>query len=474
MSDLQLYRDLLIQLSLVSAVALAFRRRVPPAINILVAALFVTVPIAVYQPLGSEGQLFLLDVVAPVLAFGRIMTGDRMVGRSTAKLAWIILLFPLLYAPIGLLFVESGYLPFHSFLLASVLYRSLIIVCAINVMERGLQGEHTLALARLVVWQSLVLLALGVAQYVLGADFVIFELLRNVARTPEYHFEPTAGIYYGLGFLGLFRGAVAVVPVVAAFWGLLLALHPRSKPWERFALDFIILLGLVCVLSALTRAGVIALVAVAIVAAALYSRLRFFLLLYAGLAVGLLVEFGQALFGGQLATFLAGRFSLAELLARKGSGVTREHAAIGYLHRLLVDWKQWLVGVGGFNPLTLDHYFGVFGMHDGYLDILVRYGLVAGIVIVAVLLAGGIKLTSGWVGGGATRRALSRAFLAFMIGTLLLSVTQETLTFYGSAGYLTAAQLWFTIAFAMKARQHAREEDWLQDANVSRRIFGSL
>ncbi|MFU8820503.1 MAG: O-antigen ligase family protein [Gammaproteobacteria bacterium] len=440
-----MYVSLLIQVVAVVSVGLAFHRRVHPELNFLIAAMFVTTPVWSYGALGSEGLVFMLDLVAPVLLLGRWLMGDWRFGRITGLFALMILALPLAYAPLSFLIVSPAYVPFHTFLLLSFLTRSAVLAVVLMIVERHLKAGPPNDMVRLFCIHMAVLMTLGASQYFLSVDLVVFERIRGVEETAEYFLDPDRGIFYGLGFLGLFRGAVAQMAALAlvwAIWAAMLRDSTRSFLWVCYAVP---ILAAACVVGSLSRSGLAAFLVVAMAAFFVDRKFRRIALLYLGLALAMIHYFDIYARIGDLSSILEGRFDLLELSGQRGSGVTRLEAIFAYANHVMTAWQPWLIGVGGFNPVELQDQYGVFGMHNGYVDVLARYGLVVGTVILGALAAGAIYMFQGLTSPGESVRIAAKAFVPLLLGTAVLSLSQESLTFYGSAGYLAAVHLWVVL-----------------------------
>lgn len=440
-----MYFPLLIQVAAVASVAFVFRRRVRLELNVLVAAMFMTTPIYSYAALGSEGLVFALDLVVPVLLLGQLLRNDWRIGKIASRFALLIVVLPLAYAPLGLLMVSPEYVPFHTFLLISYLARSTLLVVALMIVERHLNIAPPNEMVRLFCTHMVVLMALGVSQYFLSVDLVVFERIRGVEDTAEYFLDPDRGIFYGLGFLGLFRGAVAQMAALAVVWGIWAAmLHDSKRPilWACYVLP---LLAAACIVGSLSRAGLAAFLVVAMAAFSIDRRFRRIALLYLGLVLVTFHYLDIYSRVGDLSFILADRFDVLDLSGQRGSGVTRLEAIFAYAKHVTAAWQPWLIGVGGFNPVELQKQYGVFGMHNGYADVLARYGLVGGVVIFGALAAGVVYMFQGLASRHGTTRIAAKAFVPLLFGTAVLSLSQESLTFYGSAGYLGATHLWVAL-----------------------------
>lgn len=440
-----MYSALLIQVVAVASVALVFRRRVHLELNVLVAAMFMTTPVYSYAALGSEGLVFALDLVAPVLLLGQLLRNDWSIGRIAGRFAVVILVLPLAYAPLGLLIITPEYVSFHTFLLVSLLVRSALLVAVLMIVERHLRASPPNDMVRLFCVHMVVLMALGASQYFLAVDLVVFERIRGVEETSEYFLDPDRGIFYGLGFLGLFRGAVAQMAVLAVVWGIWAAiLRDSTRPvlWACYALP---VLAAACIVGSLSRAGLAAFIVVALSAFFIDRKFRRIAMLYLALALVMFNYLDIYARVGDLSPILAGRFDVLDLSGLRGSGVTRLEAIFAYAKHVTTAWQPWLIGVGGFNPVELQRQYGVFGMHNGYLDVLARYGLVVGAVIFGALAAGAIYMLQGLGSRDGTARTAAKAFVPLLVATVVLSLSQESLTFYGSAGYLAAVHLWVAL-----------------------------
>lgn len=461
-----MYSALLIQVAAVSLVALAFRRRVHPELNVLVAAMFMTTPIYSYAALGSEGLVFALDLVAPLLLLGQLLRSDWKIGRIASRFAVVILLLPLAYAPIGLLIVTPEYVPFHTFLLLSLLVRSTLLVVVLMIVERHLKAGPPNDIVRLFCIHMVVLMALGASQYFLSVDLVVFERIRGVEDTAEYFLDPDRGIFYGLGFLGLFRGAVAQMAALAVVWGIWAAmLRDSTRPflWACYALP---VLAAACIVGSLSRVGLAAFLVVALAAFFIDRKFRRIALLYLALSLSMFHYLDIYARVGDLSSILEGRFDVLDLSGQRGSGVTRLESIFAYAKHVTTAWQPWLIGVGGFNPVELQRQYGVFGMHNGYVDVLARYGLVVGAVIFGALASGAIYMFQGLGSRDKTARIAAKAFVPLLLGTAVLSLSQESLTFYGSAGYLAAVHLWVTLLAVAVVRSRRTGDHFVSQRDV--------
>ncbi len=436
-----------------------FRQHISWRLNLLISSAFVAVPFANYEPLSDAGLVFLFDIVVSMLFARRLYLGDFAIGKTSGKLAVLVLLLPLVYAPIGYFFVDYEFLPYHSVLLANVLLRSLIIVMAMIIMEAELTKVNSLTVIRLFVAQFLVLFALGSLQYLAGFDFVIFERIHDTERQVELLLSGDRKIFLGFGFLGLFRGAVPQMAIVGMFWCVLLALHPRAKSREAYSIDLLLLFSVICVASAMSRIGAIALAAVTLLAFAFHSRFRISMLLYSAVAGVFLFSYDLVSIMGDSFDILMGRFDAEQLSGESGSGGTRIEAALAFYNHIQVDWKPWVIGLGGFNPLASYQHYGVYGMHGDYLEILNRHGIIVGMLYLIAMGIGTIYLLKAMFSKLDYDSGLARAFSVLVIGIMLLAITQGALTFSGSAGYLASAQTWLAIIFvALAMKLHSSKK----------------
>lgn len=447
-----LYTTLFIQVSCVMCLMWLFRQQMSWRLNALISSAFVTVPIARYEPLSDVGLFFLFDIVVLVLFARRLFLGDFGIGTISWKFSFPVFLLLLIYSPIGFFFVDNEFLPFHSLLLLNMLCRSLVIVMAMVLLESELTEQNSLAVIRLFVAHFLVLFALGTLQYVAGVDFVIYERIHDTERQVDVLLSGDKKIFIGLGFLGLFRGAVSHMAVAGMFWCMLLALHPRARQREGYALDLFLLFAIICVAGSLSRIGAIALAAVTLLAMAFNARFRTCALLYGAVALVLLFAYDLVSIMGNVADILTGRFDVEQLSGGSGSGGTRIESALALYANIRDDWKPWVIGLGGFNPISTYKNYRVYGMHSDYLEILVRHGLIVGGGYLIILAVGAFRLMKGMFSKMDMNRALSRSFSILLVGIMLLAMTQGALTFNGSAGYLASAQTWLAIVFVTLAR----------------------
>ena len=450
----------MLQLVLVAAISIAFRRHIPVRLNVLLSSLFVTVPIWNYVPLADVGMVFLFDIAVPILLLREIYLGRFVVRlKPVAIVGLLVFLIPAVYAPIGYLFLPPSYIGYHTVIVGLMLYRSLLIFLAVLILARELLSVDHRAVAGLMAFQFLVLFGLGSLQYLAGIDFVIYERLKDVENVVDTMLSGDQKILFGFGFLGLFRGAVPQMAIVGVFWWLLASLPSYSRKHGSAALILMCVLAIVCVGGSLSRIGILAIGSILLYAVYINRPMRLWalLLLVAGLP---LLLFGSYLDSIQVAGFdlIAGRFDIDQFTGEIGSGGTRIESAGRLAGVLQTSWLQWIVGLGGFNPITANEYFGVFGMHGDYLDVIARHGLFVGLLYIILVFVLFMRQLGGFFSDDPQQHEIPRAFGVLAIGIVILAITQGALTFSGSAGYLASAQSWMAIAFCIVVRQKIKRE----------------
>lgn len=445
-----LYLPLLLQLLCVSFIAWRLHGHVPTHLNWLLSSAFVTTPVWDYAPLSDVGMVFLFDLVVPLVIVRALYRRSFRIQRSVSAIVALVFILPLLYAPLGYLFVQPEYVSFHSVLLTTLLYRSFLIVAAAVLLAYAAKSEKRSAIVRLLAFQFLGLFTLGFLQYAAGLDLVVYERIKDVENAVDLLLQEDSKIFLGFGFLGLFRGAVPQMAIVALFWWMLLRAHEPTHRYVRVL--FVLLLGLllVCVVGSLSRIGIVA-IDVAILYAALVSRgvlMSMALYIGAGLAFTLSQPDLSTALGEGLALMLD-RFDFDQFSGETGSGVTRLDSARALLEAIATQVMPWVSGLGGFNPIATAARYEVFGMHGDYLDVIARYGVIVGTGYLLVVLLLFARQLRGFFSDVLEERARARSFGALLLGVALLGVTQGTLLFSGSAGYLACAQTWLAVAFAM-------------------------
>lgn len=449
-----IFLPFLIQLCCVSAVALAHRRGVPATLNILVSSAFVTVPVWYFAPLNDVGMVFLFDLVVPILFLLALYQRFFRLNKSVVIIGILVFFLPLYYSPIGYFFIGPDYVAFHSLILASVLYRSLLIFIALAILTWQLRSADPLPLTRLLAYQFLVLFMFGALQYLGGVDLVVYERVKDVENIVDLLLSGKQKILYGFGFLGLFRGAVAQMALIALFWWLLLAVHPGAKRRERYLLNLMCVLAIVSVGGALSRIGMLAMGLALLYAAFVNWRLRIsgaiFLI---AVFTFFLSQSDQGSIIEMVPDLMSDRFDVQQWGGQAGSGSTRVKSAFALYDAMVNNWEPWLTGLGGFNPIAANERYGVFGMHGDYLDVVARYGLIVGLLYAAVVFGILSRQLDGFFSSVPERRVLARSFGVLVLGMAILALTQGTLTFSGAAGYLACAQAWMAIAFASAVRR---------------------
>lgn len=441
----------LMQLCCVAAVSLTLRRGVPARLNILLSSAFVTVPVWTYPPLADVGMVFLFDLVVPILMLRELYFRDFVVRvKPVAIVGVLVFLIPVFFAPTGYFFIDPFYIGYHTLILASVLYRSLLIFIAAIILADELRSVDQSAVARIMAFQFLVLFSLGALQYLAGIDFVVYERLKDVGNVVDGLLSGRETILFGFGFLGLFRGAIPQMAVIGIFWWLLVNLRKYSGKIESYLLIAMCLLAIICVAGSLSRIGILAIVCVLLYAAFVNRHLRLWsvFVLLAGLPVLFFSSYLDILQGIWF-EMIVGRFDVEQFSGQLGSGETRIESAVNLFEAMQESWLPWVVGLGGFNPIAANEYYGVFGMHGDYLDVIARYGLLVGLSYVGLVIILFVRLLDGFFSHDPIRREIPRAFGALVIGIGILALTQGALTFSGSAGYLASAQTWLAIAFCI-------------------------
>ena len=445
---------LIVQGAVVLIIAIAHRHLVSARLNLLVSSAFVTVPVWVYAPLEDVGIVYLFDIVVPVIFLILLYKRFVLVGKSVVILGVPIFLLLLAYFPIGYFFVGPDYAAYHTLILSGLLYRSLLIFIAVSIVASELRYADRLEFVRLMAFQFLALFAFGVMQYGLGIDLVVYERIKDTENVVDTLLSGQHKILFGFGFLGLFRGAVPQMAVIALFWWLFLSLHPRANVRERLLLDLMCAFAIICIAAVLSRIGVMALIFVLLYAALVDKGWRIRGFIYT-VMVSILVlsqpDLRSSLVNG--IELVSDRFSMEQLTGQAGSGSTRLVSAMALFHNSTENLWPWFVGVGGYNPIAANEYYGVFGMHGDYLDILARYGIFAGILYLLVIMAIFWRPLKGFFSRVPERRVLARSFGVLVIGIAILALTQGALTFSGTAGYLACAQTWMAVAFAIASRK---------------------
>lgn len=444
------------QLCCVAAVSVTLRRGVPARLNILLSSAFVTVPVWSYPPLADVGMVFLFDLVVPILLLRELYLRDFVVRVKPVAIVGVLVLFlPVFYAPISYFFLDPAYIAYHTLILASVLYRSLLIFIAVVILAGELRSVDQSAVARIMAFQCLVLFALGALQYLAGIDLVVYSRLKDVENVVDVMLSGEQVILFGFGFLGLFRGAVPQMAVIGIFWWLLVSMAKHSRRGENYSLIAMCLLAITCVAGSLSRIGILAIICVLLYAAYVNRHLRLWtvFVLLAGLPFLFFSSYLDTVQGVGV-ELLMDRFSLDQFTGQAGSGGTRIGSAIELYESMQTGWQPWVVGLGGFNPIAANEHYGVFGMHGDYLDVIARYGVLVGLVYAGLMFVLVVRTLGGFFSRSPMRREIPRAFGALAIGVGILALTQGTLTFSGAAGYLASAQTWLAIAFCIAVRKN--------------------
>lgn len=446
------YTSLLLQLACVGFIAWRHRGQVSAPLNWLISSAFVTTPIWVYKPLADVGMVFIFDVVTPLLVLRSWTRRGVPLDHKAWPIILLVLVVPLAFAPFSYLFVPPSHVAFHSILLTLLLYRCLLIAAAAAMLVLATGRENPAFIVHLVAYQFLGLFALGFLQYTAGLDLVVYERIKDVENTVDALLGGEQKLLLGFGFLGLFRGAVPQMAVLALFWWMLLRATRPRPPAAPLAFVLLLAMLIVCVAGALSRIGVVA-IAVCLSYAALVSRgVKGPLFAYALAGIAFLYSRADlsAQFGSGL-SLLVDRFDIDQFTGGSGSGVTRLESAGALFDAISSTALPWLTGLGGYNPLATDRHYGVYGMHGDYLDILARYGVIVGTVFLLALAWLLLRPLRGYFSANGGRRALARATGALVLGFGILAATQGTLLFSGSAGYLACAQSWLALAFVIGA-----------------------
>ncbi len=451
----------LLQLACVASVSVLLRRNIPLRLNVLISSAFVTCPLWAYAPLADVGMVFLFDLVVPMLIFVELLSrGIVRPQRPAVLIGFIVLLLPLLYAPLSYFFVDPEYYAFHSVVLISLLYRSLLVAAAVGILIRDMRTADPVAVARLAALQCLLLLAFGAMQYLGGIDLVVYERLKDVENAVDRLLEGNIKILYGFGFLGLFRGAVAQLAVLAAFWWLFVSMGATKRRLDSVGVVLSLFLASICVAGSLSRIGIVAL-AIVLIYSFFVSRPARFGGTVAALAllfVLTLTDLGE-LVRGIGAELILDRFSIDQFTGQVGSGGTRISSASALLEAAQSSLPAWIVGLGGFNPIATNEYYGVFGMHSDYLDIIARYGVVVGLAYMGLIVAVLLPLVAGFWSPNPSTHRIPRSFAALALGLGVLAMTQGALAFSGTAGYLATTHAWLAIAFCIASRYRMPEAE---------------
>lgn len=452
MTDYSILKPLLLQVAAVLIVAIYHRRRAPLHINILISSAFVTVPVYWLPSLADVGMLFMFDICVPLVVFRELWVHGFYFPRRSVAIALVVFLVPLLFFPLSYFFLDPAYINFHGIITFLLLYRALLISCAVAVLMRAAIKIPIEGIARLAGWQTTALLMMGGLQYLSGVDLVVYERLKDVENVVSIMLGGTEKTLFGFGFLGLFRGAVPQMVIVGLFWWLLLIEREKDGQSQGNQILLTMALGAVCVLGTLSRSGL-----VVVLAAYLYC----FAIIYKSIAhviglaiIGIIsVLFLSSIPGLDIAADLFfGRFDFDQLLGRSGSGATRIESILALFHDLLDDPWRWLVGLGGFNPIAAHERYGVFGMHGDYFDLIARYGLISSLLIAMVIFGFFQNGLKGFVSGSNKDKRLAHAVGVLALGFGILAFTQGVLMFSGVAGYLACAQSWMAIGAAAAIR----------------------
>jgi hypothetical protein len=446
--------SLLIQLLTVASITFLFGGNIPVRLRILLSATFVTVPVWIFQPLADAGMIFALDIVVPLLLLHEMYVRSfRFEMRGIEIAATLIFLFPLVFAPLSYFFLDPAYYAFHGVVLVNLLFRCLVIVGAISLLIRDLEPEGMRNVCRFMAYQFFGLFVLGSLQYLAGLDLVVYERFKDTEEIVEAQLYGVDKIFYGLGFLGLFRGAVAQMAVIAISWWLLWGRVQVARRSTGLAQVAMYVLAGACVVGSMSRIGLIALILVfTYILVVIRNRSAWILVLSGALCVFLLVAWFPASETLGRFVLLGGRYGLEELSGQIGSGRTRIESVLSLLAAMTQSVWPWVTGLGGFNPIATFEHYGVHGMHGDYLDIVVRYGILLGFAYLGLLLLVFYRQLQGFFSKDNDLRYLARCFGAFTLGVSLLALTQGALLFSGAAGYLAAVHAWLVIAYFTKAQ----------------------
>jgi len=444
-----------IQLVTVLAVAILCGRGMPPRLRILLSATFVSVPVWTYQPLADLGMVLLLDIVVPVLLVHELFVHSfRIQVRGVELPVWLVFVFPVLFAPLGFFFLDPAYYGYHGVLLVSVLYRCFVIAGILLILNRDVASASLPALYKFMACQFLALFVLGSLQYVAGLDLVVYERFKDTENIVDAQLLGSAKILFGLGFLGLFRGAVAQMALVGIFWWLLFKSVSYRRRMSAAMETAMYVVATVCVIGSMSRVGLVALVLVfGYIVVFIRNKSAWFFVLSGIVSVMLLLYWFPYLGALEQFTLFGARFGMEELTAQAGSGVTRVQSVLGFLAALSESVWPWICGLGGFNPIATNEHYGVFGMHGDYFDILVRYGVLPGILYLGLLVLLAWRLVHDFNSANYCLRHHARSFGALGLGVSVLALTQGALLFSGTAGYLATTHAWIAIAIGTHARR---------------------
>lgn len=403
-------------------------------VNVLVALLFLLYTRAAYNSLswrdvllalgllfcpvfiavaGAASATFVLDFIAPVVilyavAQYKVLSRPLM---GPVLLMWVLLVVAPAVAVVGSSFAglfnpSSSAVQFGVLLLWLVRGALLAAIFTIFAVAPIDSASYIRWLRKFVFGASLVGIV-GVIDYLGIYETSIFEALSSSSGALE-------GRVLGVGFLGLFRGAVGQLYANTACVATILYLvDERRRSYWLGAL----LLSLALILLSMSRAGLVGFLVgvLAILISVRRWRIALAALLCGGVAYAALIL---------LPGFL-GRFDALFLGEDEATG-TRMEAWRASVDVFQKDPLILLFGNGPTNREGVYHLIGTYGAHNEIIDSVFRLG-VGGLFVLLILYLKLFKLAvAGMNRSGPQSDATSALLLALLCCNLAISMTQDS------------------------------------------------
>lgn len=439
----------------------ARRRELPLRLQTLVLLIHVTCP-ALLLVKGNQSAIFLVDIIAPVLLAGMLISNTSHGSpRAVSTLnTWLVAMLIVVPMTTGIAAAAAGNMgevgPRELRETAIWFYRNVVFLCVFALAARHqVNGTQAIAISRMILLLSTVAAALGMVSYFGPINLAVFEQISSQQNFEWAETLQTNRI--GSGFLGLFRASVgqwyaSVVLLAVASIAVL-------KGFHRIVAVTAVILGIGVILLSFSRAGIVGLAAGLLVLVVLSPGF------WQRIAAASVTAIGIAWFFLQSSLVADRVASIAT--ASDDASQTRFSAWHRSVELFDKDMSLFLTGAGPGSRGRVFELIGTYGAHNEYIDVVFRMGAGGVVLLAVVLLLIGRRLLQQRQAAEPGARAFVNAAIAIFVANCVMGLTQDHLL-HDYSGHQTGVFLYFIYGVAVAMQAAAPLEERVSQAARSK------
>ena len=352
------------------------KKDVPWALAAIMLSVYITVP-AIILVKGVQSAIFILDLLGPILAFYVLCHWQTLIkgaDYSHVLLSILLIFLPPLMLSVNIVRQGGQFgLSSRSTLTFYLWYYRDVEVFLIYLIasSAALTSNGFKELLKFNIAASGILALLGLLHYAGVLNLAAYEGMAD----PGYFAAHYQHQDLGLGFMGLFRGAVGqwfatIIILIVGSQSLLPIKH-------RILAFIVVMMSIGAVLFSYSRAGLVG-TAIGLATLGLLGKGIKQRILIAGIAIVIISYFTM------YANLLGARYDT--ILTGAGGGAGRVTVWQRAIHYFSNNPGPLFLGVGPANYDATFKITGAYGAHNEYLDVIFQYGLFGLIVLIVFIL----------------------------------------------------------------------------------------